>query len=250
MVPSHSAGCDLYSPAVNPGLLSLTFLCLLGLSSSPAEPLFPGREVAKTTSEVRDSFLGYFVGIVDSDSTGHADAAYLHEVLPEFQSFLSLPFEYIRDVSRWGDDSSAIVTLVFRGAVSIPIPFRVLWDTPGSISASERVVLRETRLRASTVGGEGSGRITFAPFYLFDLTEGDFFIDFDPWIDVLLGRAVDDVHVVRVLLFGFNGKWYGALMGKGYERQLVVGYFDFTDNRILIPVPRFLWDIGTRFVPP
>jgi hypothetical protein len=196
---------------------------------------------------VRDSFLGYFVGLVDADAVGFADSAYLHEVMPEFQSFFSLPFEDILSVSRAREAGGAVIEAHFRSGLRLPIPFRVLWDTPGTILATEKVVFRETRLAAWTAPSDGGPALELAPLYVFDLVAGRFSFDFDVWLDVLLGRAVDDIDVARVLLFLNDGTWYGALMGTGYDGQLVIGYFDFRDNRILVPVPRRLRGIGPRF---
>jgi hypothetical protein len=228
-------------------LARVTLLLIWAASSSPAQARFPGREAAKPLSEVRDSFLGYFVGLVDSNALGFADSGYLHEVLPEFTAFLSLPFEDILRVSRRQGEDGILVSVDFRSEVRIPIPFRVLWDTPGAISAGRFIAYRETRLQEVVLSEDGSGQVLLSPVYVFDRVAGDFFIDFDPWIDVLLGRAVDDVHITRVLLFRYGKTWYGGLMGKGYEDQLVVGYFDLTSNRILVPVPRRLRALSSRF---
>jgi hypothetical protein len=198
-------------------------------------------------SVVRDSFLGYFVGLVDSDATGFADAAYLHEVLPEFVSFHSLAFEDILRIVRERDAGGATVAVELRSELDFPIPFRILWDTPGTIRASRRIVLRETRVPAVTVPADGGEGLELAPTYVYEIVEGRFSIDFDRWIDVLLGGAVDDIDVSRLLVFRVGDRWYGALMGAGYEGQLVAGYFDFRDNRILVPVPRRWRRIGALF---
>lgn len=196
---------------------------------------------------VRDSFLGYFVGLLDADAVGFADAAYLHEVLPEFKSFYSLAFEDLLRVSRVQEEGGAIVAVHFRSALSLPIPFRVLWDTPGTIRATETVELRERRLARWTSPEDGGPTVLLAPLYVYDVVAGRFSIDFDLWLDLLLGAAVDDIDITRILLFLNDGTWYAALMGTGYDGQLVIGYFDFRENRILVPVPRRLRGIGPRF---
>jgi hypothetical protein len=230
----------------NQATAALLFFCLV--SSSPAQARFPGREIAKSQAEVRDSFLSYFIGLVDANCTGYADGAFLHAILPEFVSFYSLPFEQILQVRREAADGGALVTVDFAQGLTLPIPFRVLWDTPGTITATPTIAFRETRLSAAIVA-DGAQELRLSPFYVFDSSAGRFSIDFDPWIDVLLGRAVDDVDITRVLLFSFDGTWYGALMGKGYDGQLVAGYFDFKENRILVPVPRRFRDIGVEYGP-
>jgi hypothetical protein len=223
------------------------FFFVCALSSSPAQERFPGREVAKSLGVVRDSFLGYFVGLIDADAVGFADSAYLHEVLPEFQSFFSLPFEDLLRVSRTREEGGAVVSVHFRTALELPIPFRVLWDTPGTIRATESVTLRETRFAAWTAPHDGGPALLLAPLYVYDVVAGRFSIDFDLWLDLLLGMMVDDIDITRILLFLNDGTWYGALMGTGYDGQLVIGYFDFRENRILVPVPRRLRGIGPQF---
>ncbi len=83
-----------------------------------------------------------------------------------------------------------------------------------------------------------------SPLYIYDFVGLGIRIDFDPWLDSLMGRAVDDVAIQRALLFRLEGRWYAALMGAGYQGQLVVGFFDLGANRILVPVPRRLRSVG------
>ena len=118
-----------------------------------------------------DSFLGWFVGLVDADAVGYADGGYLHEVLPEFRSFYSLPFEDIRVVRRWRDAAGTVrVAVDFRGGLELPIPFRVLWDTPGTIRATERIEFTETRVAGAVVDGP-AGRLDLRPLYVFDIVD-------------------------------------------------------------------------------
>jgi hypothetical protein len=202
--------------------------------TAAGDPLLPGREIARPKTEIFDTFLGYFVGVVLSDALGYADAEYLHRLMPEFDAFLSLSFEDIRRVGRSRASDGTRITVDFRGPIVLPIPFKILWDTPGSIHAADTVTARETRI-ALLEGPE-----PLSPVYVYDIEAGELWIDFDPWIDVLLGRAVDDVVIRRALLFRMSGKWYAALMGSGYEGQLVAGYFELASNRIVVPVPRRL----------
>jgi hypothetical protein len=224
------------------------FFCLV--SSSPAQARFPGREVAKPQSEVRDSFLSYFIGLVDSDCVGYADGPFLHEILPEFHSFYSLPFEQIHTVRRSHAGDGVYDAVDFDRGLTLPIPFRLIFVSPGTITASQSIVYRETRYPSVVVRADGGDEITLSPMYVFEQVSGRFQIDFDPWIHVFFGRIVDDVNITRVLLFLDGGTWYGALMGRGSKGQLVAGYFDFKENRILVPVPRRFAALGTRFPPP
>jgi hypothetical protein len=225
--------------------VAVALLLLCCALPGPSQAPFPGREVAKPQAEVWDTFLGYIVGLVDADIEGFADGALLDRIMPEFDAFLSLPFEEILRVSRARDARGAFVRIDFRSPITLPIPFRILWDTPGSIHADRRVTLRETRIPAHRVSGPGGPLLS--PLYVYDVVQGSAGIDFDPWIDGLLGAAVDDVEIRRVLLFRMEDRWYGALLGPGYAGQLVAGYFDLGANRILVPASRRLRSVGLAF---
>jgi len=225
-------------------------LALLILVCIPLSGLdyLPGREVAKPHSEVIDSFFGYFIGVVDADATGMMDTDYLHEVLPEFVTFFSMPMEELGTMTRLKEGERIAVTLTFKRDVHLDIPLKILWDTPGYLEAGGSLTLEETRYQKLVIPVSKWRNIELAPVYAYEITEGYFFIDFDDWLDILLGNAVDDLYITTVVVFKFDDIWYGAMMGRGYREQAVIGIFNFRDNRILVPIPHRFRTIGPFFL--
>ncbi len=223
---------------------------LLVLVCTPLSGLdyLPGREVAKPHSEVMDSFFGYFIGVVDADATGMMDTDYLHEVLPEFVGLFSMPMEELGTMTRLKEGESIAVTLTFKKDVHLDIPLKILWDTPGYLEAGGSLTLEEKRYEKLVIPVSKRRNIELAPVYAYEVTDGYFFIDFDDWLDILLGNAVDDLYITAVVVFKFDDTWYGAMMGRGYREQAVIGIFNFKNNRILVPIPYRFQTIGPFFL--
>ena len=230
-------------------IMGVAALCLSG-SLANALDYLPGRHVAKPHSEVIDSFFGYFIGVVDADATGKMDTDYLHKVLPEFVNFFSMPMEELGDLTRVKEDGEIHVTLTFKQDVRLDIPIKILWDTPGYLAAGGSLTMRETRYGELTLPVSRTRSVELAPVYAYEIVDGYFFIDFDDWLDVLLGNAVDDVYIERIVVFRYEGTWHGAMMGWGYRKQVVIGIFNFRDNSIVVPIPRRFRYLGQYFMGP
>jgi hypothetical protein len=210
--------------------------------SRPDLPAPPGRELILPPSEIRDTFFAWLVGVVDAGRDVSVDNAWLRGVLTEFRSTIALPFDRISEVRHIAPavDERGSLEIVFDGEIDIPVPFSLLWYRPGSLRAS-RVVRFEERRFSSVPLADGS---TASPVYSFRIAEGAMLIDVDEWIDVLLGRIVDDLAIRIVAVARWRGTWRCLIAGTGREGRRIVAAFDLARNAISFPVPSELSRLG------
>jgi hypothetical protein len=221
-----------------PGALSQAGAHGTGMPAGAA--VRPGREVSLPASEVRDTFFAWLLGIITAGLDAELDNATLRQALTEFHFTVDLPFDRISVVRHIAPRSTAgSMAIVFDAALSVPVPFAILWYHPGSIRASEAVSFAETRIERASAGGEEVG-----PVYLFRLEQGEVAVDVDDWIDLLFGSLIDDVSVRLVAVVRYRGAWCCLLGGTGREGKRFVAEFDFTRNVIQYPVPAALIRLG------
>lgn len=185
--------------------------------------------------EVKDAFFAYVLGIIRAGIDVDVDGADMRSVLAEFSSSLDLPFDLITRVSqtRVPGSPERAVTLAFRSAVSIPIPFSFLGYHPGSIRASQKL-----RFAVAPVG-YADPRAPGHRLVAYDLavSSGSLLIDVDEWIDILFGDAIDDLLVRHLVFYTWRGEWTCLLEGSGRKGQSLRGYFNLKRNRIMFPIP-------------
>lgn len=223
-------------------LLVLSFL-LIGQAARP-QPA-PGRETSLPPSEVKDAFFAYVLGLIVRDGEAEVEGGFLRDMLFEYKDAVSLPLERIDRIALKRDPAGGgnRMEISFQGEVNIPIPFSLLGYHPGSIHASRLVAFREPR-------PDRKAPPSASPAFEFRLTEGEAYVDVDEWLDVLLGDFLDDIELRRVVVFRHQGEWIGLLAGLGRKKQTIAGYFSFTRNRLVFPVPDGLSALGMRFLLP
>jgi hypothetical protein len=201
--------------------------------SAQGTDLRPGKEVLLSREEVKDSFLGYVIGLIQTDTAARVDRDYILELLPELEGFPGL--QRIREVG-WqasGDPAGPALSFSFDGELDYPVPISIFGYHPGSIRASRAIVLREVQ--------RGSGGDALAgPFHLFEVEQGYARVDFDEWLDVVAGRLLDDFSLAAIEILTFHGRWHALLVGRGARDQPVAWVLDLSRNQIVFPVPREL----------
>jgi hypothetical protein len=208
--------------------------------SSPDQPP-PGRELILPPSEVKDTFFAWLVGVVDAGRDASIDNEELREVLTEFRSTIALPFDRIGLVRHAapGPEARGSLGITFDSAIDVPVPFSLFWYHPGSLRSTREIRFEERRFASlPTPGGPAS------PVYSFRLVEGTMTIDVDAWLDVLLGRIVDDLVVRIVAITRWRGSWRCILGGTGREDRRIIAAFDLARNAIAFPVPSELTRLG------
>jgi len=227
--------------------------CLLAVTgrsafaqSGPADaPSRPGRQVS--LSPVKDTFFAYVLGIVLTGVEVDIDNAQMRDVLREFQSRLKFPFDLVNRVVQHNEEDTGArtISLIFNGDVIIPIPFSFLGYHPGTLRSTERLNFRVIR---SSYTDPADPRV-YTPVYDLTLADGSVLIDIDDWLVYLLWKVLDKLEVRHIVFFSYQGDWIGLVEGKGklFNRNMRE-YFDFTNNRIIYPIPDKLDAMGLGFI--
>jgi hypothetical protein len=235
---------------------ALPLLCLvLAAAVLPAEqalaahPPLPGREVSLLPTEVRDTFFAYVLGIIKSGIDIDIDNIEMREVLSEFKSTLSVPFDLIARVTQSADPKTGQrrIGLEFQRNVSIPIPFALLFYHPGSIVSDQDLSFD---VRRTTYTDPASPAVP-APVFDLSLSQGAVLVDIDAWLEVLLRAYLEDTWIRHLVFFTWRGDWIGLLQGTGRRTgREMRAYFNFTRNTIVFPTPAGLDRAARGFLPP
>lgn len=110
--------------------------------------------------------------------------------------------------------------------------------------ASQDCVFREwiigdlTLDHPEKVKGEWTHRpIHLERVHLYGLNRGKISIDFDGWLDTMLGGTLDDTDVVGLILFEYEGVWTGMATGYSKKGSGRSGAFNFEEDEIMFPGP-------------
>jgi hypothetical protein len=213
--------------------------------SPPSSGIPPGRQVS--LSPVKDTFFAYVLGIVLTGLDVDIDNARMRAILTEFQSKLKFPFDLVTQVVQHNDFETGRrdITLVFKGDVVIPIPYSFLGYHPGTLRSTETLDFRVTRTTYTDPKNPG----LYTPVYNLALVDGRVLIDIDDWLVYLLGKVLDKMEVRQIVFFNYAGAWVGLVEGPGkvFSRDMRE-YFDFTNNKIIYPIPDKLDAMGQGFV--
>ena len=217
----------------------LVFVCTAFVA---ADAQAPPRSVAAPQDEVRDLFLGYIVGIILTDHRLDVDGLTLLELFPEFEeSGTRFPFHDISRVTRSSASGGATIKVEFTEPLSFPVPVDILGYHPGRIYTSQSVSFQESGYEAE----DGLEQVR-----ILRRTSGRVGVDFDRWIDVLLGPLLSSVDAT-VLAFGeIDGQWYALLGGDTPDGGWIAGIVDLGRSRFMLRPPRQMQDLATALLAP
>lgn len=223
------------------------FLLAAGMIAFPVRtmadntPSHPGREYLLPREEVYDTFLGYLIGLICTDTSADVDYNSLLTTLPEL---VGVPgFKAIRRFALTGPDSQGELSLSFwfGDALYFPVPISIFGYHPGSIDGSGTIRLKETRHLSVWADPYG-------PLYVFQVEQGWAKVDFDQWLDTLAGSLLDDFTVWGAALLGYRGNWCALLIGLSPSKRIVTYAFDLKHNKILFPAPRDLTKLAAELI--
>jgi hypothetical protein len=214
-------------------------------ASPVSSAMRPGRQIS--LSKVKDTFFSYVLGIVLTGIDVNIDNAQMRDILTEFQSKLKFPFDLVTRVVQRNDpdDEHRVISLIFNGNVVIPIPFSFLGYHPGTLRSTERLNFRVIRTAYTDPQEPG----VYTPVYDLTLADGKVLIDIDDWLVYLLSNVLDKLEVRHIVFFNYRGAWIGLVEGEGkvFKRDMRE-YFDFTNNKIIYPIPEKLDAMGRAFI--
>jgi hypothetical protein len=228
--------------------LKLRLPCLCIALIAAANTLYaqaPGKEIALPPEEVKDTFFAYVIGVIRAGVEVRLFNSDLRGILTEFKSSLDLPFDLISSVSQFREPGVLLPNLeiLFNGPVKIPIPFSFLGYHPGSIHASQAIDFTETRPVSSSPLDIASPDAV----YSMRLSRGEVLVDVDGWLEWLLPSLIQDTIVDLICIYHDDSGWYCLLAGTGRNTGTPIRqFFDFTRNRIVIPVSARQKELGER----
>jgi hypothetical protein len=197
---------------------------------------------------VTDPLFATMLGVIDADAYGVVYQAELDSIV-KANGGTKLPHQVFSVMSREpvedGADSYVVITL--SEAVDRPIPYSLLGYNPGSIRSSEEIhfLHYEVGSRSYLVEIDDEEReISIDRAHLFVISEGFMEMDFDGWLDRLLGSKLDDMTVRAFLTFEWEGQRYSLGMGLTKKGRGKTGAFDFVEDETLFPAPKELLVVG------
>jgi hypothetical protein len=211
---------------------------LLLASAARPDALPPLPEVLPAEPLVKDGVFAVLVGLVESDSYGSLTSEHLGRDLTRRGGRSRLPYRKLRELRRAPEDPgrTARVDALFEGPLDMPIPYTILGYHPGSLRADEACAFREWRLGDLAVPGP-QGPLLVQDVRAFGFRSGRIRVDFDGWLDWLMGAALDDTNVTGIAIFRLRGRWIGMAVGRNDKGEPRSGSFDFQLDKVLIPPP-------------
>jgi hypothetical protein len=217
------------------------------LPGQEAVHAIPPRELSMPKDEVWESFLGYLIGLLNADVTFELEHDDLLSVLPEFRARRNDPFELMRHVARRpGHGRQADLSFAFTGNLHIPLPVGILGYHPVFVSASETVVLEESRFDVKTIRPGAPDEAALSPALEYRMADGYGRFTFAPWLIFLSGGLLDDFSVKGVAIFKYRGTWEALMAGASRGGKVVCWLFDLKRMRLLLSIPPALLDFGAE----
>jgi hypothetical protein len=233
--------------------------CLALLALACAGPAYAGlyrfdeagqRQPATWTlaEDITDPLFATMLGVIDANCFGEVAQSELDSIV-NANGGSKLPYEVFAVMSRepalGGPDSYVVITLT--EPVDRPIPYSLLGYNPGSIRSSGEIHFLHFDVgeRRYLVELDDEEReIVIESAQLFVIVEGFMEMDFDGWLDRILGSKLDDMEVRAFLTFWWEGQRYSLGMGLSNKGRGKTGAFDFVADETLFPAPKELLVVG------
>jgi hypothetical protein len=235
-----------------PALFSL--LALLVAQPCAAQLWSLGTDGARQSEDwvlaegVTDPLFSAMVGVVDADFFGGIRQAQIDSIVIA-NGGTKLPHEVFNEIRRAPvpGAAAALVQFVLVEEIDRPIPYSLLGYNPGSIRASQQLDFLEFDIghrRYLVKIDDEEIVVEIENAHLLVLVEGFMEMDFDGWLDRLLGSKLDDMHVKAFLIFTMEGQRYSLGMGQTKKGKGKTGAFDFLEDSTVFPAPKELLVVG------
>jgi hypothetical protein len=197
---------------------------------------------------VTDPLFSAMVGVVDADFYGGIRQAQIDSIVVA-NGGSKLPHEVFAEIRRAPvpGAAAALVQFILLEEVDRPIPYSLLGYNPGSIRASQQLDFLEFdigRRRYLVKIDDEQIVVEIESAHLLVLADGYMEMDFDGWLDRLLGSKLDDMHVKAFLLFTIEDQRFSLGMGQTKKGRGKTGAFDFLEDSTVFPAPKELLVVG------
>ncbi len=197
---------------------------------------------------VTDPLFAAMVGVVESEFFGGIRQAQIDSIITA-NGGSKLPHEVFKEIRRVPvpGAAAALVQFVLFEKIDRPIPYSLLGYNPGSIRASQQLDFLEFdigRRRYLVKIDDEEIVVEIESAHLLVLASGFMEMDFDGWLDRLLGSKLDDMHVKAFLIFTMDDQRYSLGMGVTKKNRGKTGAFDFLEDSTLFPAPKELLVVG------
>jgi hypothetical protein len=221
-------------------------LLLLALLAVDAPPPLP--EELPAQAGVKDGVFAVLLGLIETDSHGALTREHLERDLARRGATSRLPYRKLRELRRTPGESggTALVDAVFAGPLEMGVPYTILGFHPGSLKAEEVCSFLEWRLGSLEVPSP-RGPVSIQDVSAFTFRSGSIRLDFDAWLDWVMGHALDDTRVTGIAIYRHRGRWIGTALGWNDKGEPRSGSFDFQQDKVLIPPPDEL-KAATRYL--
>lgn len=198
--------------------------------------------------DVTDPLFATMMGVIDADLFGEVHQAELDSIV-QANGGTKLPHEVFSTLRRrpLGGEPDSLVEIILAEEVDRPIPYSLLGYNPGSIRASRQLDLLHYDVgdRSYLVRiDDEQVEVNIHDAQLFVIAAGFMEMDFDGWLDRLLGSKLDDMTVKAFLTFHWQGQRYSLGMGLSKKDRGKTGAFDFVADETLFPAPKELLFVG------
>jgi hypothetical protein len=220
----------------------LPWLLLLSSIFRPSTGEIVPFEAVTPASSVDDPIFAYLVGLVDGDLYGSVDAEALEEAVGRSGKDSRLPYQSLERLTRIKGPGrfDNRIHAIFREPLRLPVPYRILGYSPGTLTGSQTISFREYPLgNFSFHHGKGKERkrSTMTEVRLFGVLDGQLVIDIDGWVDRLAGGKLDDTRVTGLVLFWHGGDRWGMAVGYNRDWKGRSGVLNLRENKIRFPSP-------------
>ena len=204
--------------------------------------------------QIKDPVFGLLIGLVSNGVYGKLSGTRLAAELDRLHLKSPLPYQTLDTLTRMPvrPGRTATVKVTFHGDLSLPIPYSILGYHPGSFSTSQTCVFREWIFNHLVLEDEDDHKpprpfqVELDDVHLLAVEKGKVLIDFDDWLDALMGDKLDDTYVTGLLLCRHQGEWLGFAMGYNRKGEGRSGALSFQRDKILFPTPTELRVVGPR----
>lgn len=198
-------------------------------------------------SRVRDPVLARLVWLAESDFDGTVARERFRQWASDRKS--RLPVDQMTRLRRQRGEGGApaVVEIAFLGGVDVPFPYGLLGYKPGRVRSSAVIRFRQWSMGDVTFESAGkSGDVILEDVLIFRLVGGHAEVDFDAWLDKLLGPVLEDTRLEGLFFYRDSGSPRAAAVGTSPAGKVHVGVFNLEKDGALFPTPAEIKVIGGR----